>query len=216
MNRSDYTAVRRAKFHLPNGYRSGALEIIDTDYSGRKPKIRVRCDCGTEKWIFRYNLKDTRSCGCLKPSFVREFHTKHGDSYTRTWRSWKSMLSRCRTASNSAYADYGGRGITVCDRWLSYENFRADMGERPLGTSLDRINNDGNYEPANCRWATAVEQANNKRGCRYLEYQGQRLTATQWARKAGITPAALLKRIERGASIEKALSPMRCPEGAGL
>src|SRR3990167_2204749 len=83
-----------------------------------------------------------------------------------TYQSWKAMLERCRRPLNASYKRYGGRGITICKRWLVFENFLADMGERPVGTSIDRLDNDGNYEPGNCRWATPVEQAANRRTAR--------------------------------------------------
>lgn len=129
------------------------------------------CDCGTIKSvrIDHLNAGRIKSCGCLAVETARAIHTKHGESFTRAgavtpeYRSWRSMLNRCNRASDISYPLYGGRGIKVCERWLSYENFLADMGRRPPKTSIDRINTNGNYEPANCRWATSVQQMNNRR-----------------------------------------------------
>jgi hypothetical protein len=90
-------------------------------------------------------------------------HTKHGLSRTRAYRSWLGMMARCFDPRNKSYPDYGGRGVTVCERWLRVENFYADMGERPPGMSLDRVDNGGIYERGNCRWATPLEQARNRR-----------------------------------------------------
>jgi hypothetical protein len=92
-----------------------------------------------------------------------QYAVKHGMHATRTYKSWRSMINRCTNPNTPGYASYGGRGITVCDRWLIFEPFLADMGVRPEGRTLDRINNDGNYEPGNCRWATRFEQQRNKR-----------------------------------------------------
>lgn len=98
----------------------------------------------------------------------RMLFTRHGMTGTRVYATWKRLNGRCKNLNNPKYLDYGGRGITVCDRWLVFENFYADMGEPPKGMSLDRYpNNDGNYEPENCRWATPKQQANNRRKRKY-------------------------------------------------
>jgi hypothetical protein len=110
---------------------------------------------------------DVRSCGCLQREIIARRNRTHGHSVrgaeTPTYRSWKAMHTRCTNPNPSTWAHYGGRGIEICERWRSFESFLEDMGERPEGTSIDRIDVDGNYEPGNCRWATPTEQRANRR-----------------------------------------------------
>lgn len=131
-----------------------------------------RCDCGKETVASTAVLRrgTTRSCGCFKRENTSRLKKTHGHSHcadgkpSRTYRAWQGMMSRCYTPTAKRYEDWGGRGIRVCDRWHEFENFLADMGECPAGLSIDRFpDNDGNYEPGNCRWANAQQQADNKR-----------------------------------------------------
>ncbi len=157
---------------LSSGMRFGRLTLLSDIGRSDDGSVlwRCRCDCGTEKVVKAYRLRNgnTRSCGCLQAESRTISNTKHGHSVSNetrstTYNSWASMLNRCRNKNYHRYKDYGGRGISVCDRWNKFDAFLSDMGERPLGTTLDRLNNDGNYEPGNCRWATQHEQQNNRR-----------------------------------------------------
>ena len=131
----------------------------------------------------------------------------HGHADKKIYMTWRSMKRRCIEPSNQQFSKYGGRGITVCDEWLdSFETFLRDMGEKPAGTSLDRINNDLGYFPANCRWATPFEQQNNKRSNRRFTVNGQTKTLAEWARELGITAEALANRISKGWDQECALT----------
>lgn len=129
------------------------------------------------------------------------------------FRSWWSMIYRCKYKSRHDYQRYGGRGVTVCERWSDFDAFLKDMGPKPSPHhSLDRIDGNGNYEPSNCRWATATEQSRNRRGNHYLEFNGERLTITEWALRIGIDRTSLLERISTGWSVEKALTTPRVPQ----
>ena len=130
-------------------------------------------------------------------------------SGTRTYYAWRSMRARCVYPDHAAYHNYGGRGILVCQRWLDdYDSFYEDMGPAPAGMSLDRINVNGNYEPANCRWATDKEQSHNRRNNRYLTHDGQTHTMAEWAAKLGIGKDTLFRRLNvYGHSVARALTP---------
>lgn len=142
-------------------------------------------------------------------------NTKHGHARidtvgaSPTYQSWRSMIARCRDARSPSFRFYGARGISVCDRWKDFATFLQDMGERPAGTTLDRIDNAKGYEPGNCRWSTQVEQQNNRSTNRRIEFQGRTQTLAEWARELGLPQGLLWHRLGSGWSVERALTEPR-------
>ncbi len=173
------------------------------------------CECGTRKIVNGIVLRGQKSlsCGCLKMEILIARSTKHGhatNGISPTYHTWAGMIARCSNPKNKRYKDYGGRGITVCDRWKSFENFLADMGEKPQGTSIDRIDYSKGYSPDNCRWATAKEQARNKTNVPLYEYDGIKRSAPEWAEVTGINIGTLKDRLYAGWTTERALTtPVR-------
>lgn len=132
---------------------------------------------------------------------------KKGGFVTPEFRSWVSMRDRCNRTTHSEYKNYGGRGITICSRWNEFVNFLADMGTRTPGTSLDRVNVNGNYEPQNCRWATRKEQARNATNSVFLEHNGQKKTMAEWGEVTGIGADVIQERVTRYKwSVDRALT----------
>ena len=175
------------------------------------------CECGNVTLCMKQRVLSggTRSCGCLTrdATFARSF--VHGGAArsgkTPTYESWRAMRARCEDSKSLAYERYGGRGITVCERWQLFAHFLADMGERPKGYSIERIDNDGPYTPENCRWGTAVEQGQNKSNTIRLAYQGQECTLRELSLISGLEYRILYERIrKRGWSVEKAvITPLK-------
>lgn len=161
----------------------------------------------------------TRSCGCLARETTIARHTKHGQTPdgTRpppTYMTWIDMVQRCTNPNDAAWRDYGGRGIVVCPRWrASYADFFADMGERPAGMSIDRIDVNGDYEPGNCRWADDRTQARNKRNNRRMTLDGETMLLCEWVERLGISRAVIAQRLHRGWSDERALTQPVLPPG---
>lgn len=184
-----------------------------------RPKWVCVCDCGTETTANANHLlqRKKKSCGCIRKSVIGGLHN-HGMSGHRLAHVYEGMISRCYNPKHPAYARYGGRGIVVCERWLGHpENFIQDMGACPDGMTLDRINNDGNYDPNNCRWATRLQQGSNQRSNVFIEAFGQRQTIANWARQIGISSTALKARLKSGWSKQEAVStPPRTRNGSNV
>ena len=174
-------------------------------------KWLCRCTCGNQKPVVGSSLTSgvTVSCGCQKLESATS-HKQSGGAHGKPspeYEAWGRMLYRCNTPTCAAWDDYGGRGISVCERWHSFENFLEDMGRRPSPKhSIDRFpNNDGNYEPSNCRWATAKEQTRNRRTSKMISFQGETLCAAEWAERIGVKYGTFLKRLGKW-PIEKAIT----------
>lgn len=208
---------RGARFVDLTGQRFGRLVALQTEgkYAAGF-KWRLRCDCGVEIVAIGSNVRAgrTRSCGCLRDEAIVSANTTHGKRYTPEFKVWAGMHNRCRNPNDVAFTRYGGRGIRVCERWRDFESFYADMGARPSHKhSLDRINNDGNYAPDNCRWATASQQRRNQRGTIYLEFNGRRLAMADVAELLGVTYSTMENRLRRGDTGERLFRPTRTRMG---
>lgn len=196
------------------GHSSGRLTII-----GRNPvnatsghaRWDCLCECGKTITLNASNIisGNSKSCGCL----ALEVRTKHGMSNYPEYVVWEGMIQRCENPNYSQYHDYGGRGITVCDRWKSFENFYADMGPKPNKSyTIDRMDNDKGYELSNCRWVTRKEQANNRRNTVFYEYKGKKYTISELAelpevKEKGININTLKGRLRiMGLSVEYAIN----------
>lgn len=176
----------------------------------RSARWVCQCDCGNEHIVRTGNLMSgaVKSCGCLNNvENKRKRCTTHGKSDTTEFTIWAQMRGRCNNPSNRAFKNYGGRGIKVCDRWdNSFSAFLEDMGTRPsLAHSLDRTDNNGNYEPGNCRWATWEQQQNNRRSNRRITYRGKTQTLMEATRSLGVRYDTVLLRIQKGWDVTDAL-----------
>lgn len=183
------------------GQQFGRLTVVQFagKYNGSRNSLwQCVCECGQEAFIPTGRLRDgsSRSCGCLQRELTSQRFRTHDMRNSPTYQGWKSMLQRCCNRSNPAWGRYGGRGIAVCKRWRnSFQSFAQDMGDRPEGTTLDRINNDGDYEPGNCRWATHSEQARNKRNNSLLTIDGVTRCIPEWADISGIHAKTIWSRV---------------------
>lgn len=186
------------------GLQVGRLTVLDRGPNyGTKAQWVCLCDCGRTSTIPGYALRGGQvSCGCERS----RRHLTHGQSRTRIYWVWKAMHQRCTNTKDRFYFRYGGRGIRVCKRWRSFENFIADMGPRPKRAALDRIDNDGDYSPKNCRWATAQENSRNSARACIIEHKGKSQCIQAWHEETGIPYRTLLSRVQRGWTAERALT----------
>lgn len=188
-------------------FRWTVMEEAEQGYGTRR--FRCQCDCGNISTVRLTHLRQgvSKSCGCLAKELSTERATKHGYSFNPLTKVWRDMKRRCFNPKHKRYKDWGGRGITVCKDWRDLETFikwAENNGYKP-GLLLDRKDNDGNYEPSNCRWTTMKEQANNRRNNKLITYKGVTMTQAQWAEFIGIEPMTLSCRLKRGWPIDKAL-----------
>ncbi len=183
------------------GERFGRLTVIEkstdkSQFKSTSARWYCLCDCGNEKAYAAQALRKgvTKSCGCLDA----EVKKKHGMYGTPTYRSWNGMIARCTNPEAPNFANYGGSGVSVNDRWRDFSSFFEDMGLRPEGTTLDRIDSGGNYEPGNCRWATDTQQQRNKSSNHMLTANGETRCISEWAELTGIKKVTIRARVRKG------------------
>ena len=188
------------------GKRFGRLIVIkkgETDKNYNTSWV-CKCDCGNEVTVQTGHLRSghTQSCGCIHDECVRKMidgNVTHGMSHTPTYNVWKGIRTRCYNPNHISYKYYGAKGVIVCKRWLSsFDNFLEDMGKKPKGKSIDRIDSNGDYEPSNCHWATIDEQNNNMSTNVFVKINDKTKTIAEWARYYGKNKAAVYSRIRRG------------------
>ena len=197
------------------GLRVGYLTAIAFHASTPKGVMWVvRCDCGREVLMEPSELKKQSkkgiqaSCGCKRRETIGRRNTKHGQSAHPLYAVWRSMLDRCSLPTHHAWRNYGGRGITVCERWKSFPDFFADVSPTYApGLTLDRENNEGNYEPSNCRWATRAQQTSNMRSNVWINTPKGRMTVSQAARAFGLGHTTILYRIGAGWPEDQLVTP---------
>lgn len=201
-----------------SGMRFGRLVVLRRDSPpGIKgyAKFSCVCDCGRHSSHRSDHLRSgaAKSCGCLNAELASARATTHGDTkghgYSAEYSCWRAMIDRCSNANTIGYQFYGARGVSVCDRWSqSFQNFLNDMGRKPSAKhSIDRIDVRGNYEPANCRWATSKQQARNKTNNRFINHNGLSLTLVEWSERTGINESTISMRLDRyGWNVSEALS----------
>lgn len=210
------------------GRRFGRLVVIARAKNvGNLTAWLCRCDCGAQPTVIGANMRtgNTTSCGCFRREHSSAMATVHGyareahyGGKTAEFNLWCSMRQRCNDPGHKSYPRYGGRGITVCERWDDFTAFLADMGPRPSPQhQIERVNNDRGYSPENCRWATVTEQANNRRSSHLLTHNGQTKTIAEWARETGLGRSTIEQRLRvLGWSAERALTTPHRGWGPGV
>jgi hypothetical protein len=212
-------AVAQNRIEL-RGQKFGKLTALESiTVIGEVLKYRCACDCGNEIIVRAQSLRtgNTKSCGCGKSIAMKEFFTRHGMSRTPIHNVWMGMRRRCEDPKSKYFSDYGGRGITVCERWQTFENFLEDMGIPEKGMTLERSNNDLGYSKENCIWATKTAQANNRRSSKIIEFNGKSQTQAEWEKELGLRSGQIYERLSRGWSFDRALlTPRGTPGGVRL
>lgn len=193
------------------GQRFGRLAVLGRAPNGRGRQAHwlCRCDCGVELVANGSNLRreNTKSCGCLQSEWAKKNKAIHRMSKTKIYRIWSSMIERCQSPTCPTFEHYGGRGITVCQRWRdSFSAFYQDVGDPPPKYTLERIDNDGHYEPGNVRWATRKEQARNRRGNHLITFNGETKCIAEWAEIYNIPQRRLFARLDAGWDVLSALT----------
>ncbi len=198
------------------GERNGRLTLIGSIAGSRPPVWRCLCDCGKETMVLTANLRigHTESCGCLLAERRVTANILHGEgsrrrgTITPEFKVWTGIKRRCLDPTCKSFKDYGARGITLCQEWLTnYSTFVEHVGRRPSPThTIERIDNERGYEPGNVRWATRAEQNSNTRANRFLEFNGKRQTLSQWSRETGLSHPVIIRRLQRGWSLERSLT----------
>ena len=187
----------------------GRLKVLNLKYyKNYKGYWNCICECGNFTTVVTHQLMSgkTKSCGCLNKEIVGNLFKTHGMRNHPIYRVWANMIGRCENKNNTAYERYGGRGIIVCESWHVFENFFRDMGNPPLGMTLNRINNDGNYEHNNCNWVTRKMQARNRKSNKMLTFDNKTCLVVEWAEMLNIPERILYKRLYRGWSVERTLT----------
>lgn len=205
----DHYLTKPGVFHDKTGLVYGRLTVLERDKNVTNGvNWKCLCVCGNMVSVNSGSLQRglTKSCGCIHREVTREQKTTHGMTNSPEYRIWRAMLNRCYNPKFEHYADYGGRGIKVCERWLnSFENFYADMGPSN-GLTIERINGDCDYDPSNCKWATWVEQANNRRTTRMVTYNGETMPLKTFTAMFDIPYQTILNRLNSGMSAEEAVA----------
>lgn len=197
------------KFKTMVGEKFGRL-VVDS-CAGRTKTRQLRwlckCECGGETTTVTYKLKSghTRSCGCLQKERAAKAQTRHGLCGSPTYESWRAMIARCTNQKDKSFQWYGLKGIKVCEPWLKFDNFLSDMGERPSGHTIERIDVNAGYEKSNCKWTRANRQQANTSANVFVEHDGRRMCIADWAREFGMPYGLLQARLRRGASMDEAV-----------
>lgn len=194
------------------GKRFGRFVVLGMEIGPHPHKWLCQCDCGTRKVVVGQSLRrgHSNSCGCAHKEWMSHKFTKHGKSNSQEWNSWRSMIVRCRNPKGPSARNYIERGIDVCARWKEgFNAFLADMGPRPKGHSIERIDNEKGYEPGNCVWATPTQQTINRRVTRFVEVDGERMPFAHATKLVGFPGSTIRRWMSDGRSFEEAIRALR-------